>query len=472
MTFTKNIPKNTNVITTKWVFSIKRDSNGNITRYKARLVARGFDQIHGIDFILTYSPTLNIDSLKFIIAIASKMLWDIFQLDIKAAYLNAPLDTDIYTTIPLGDSNFGGGYWKLNKALYGLKQSGRQWNKTIDRFLRKNNFKPLKAEPCIYVYKENNKAKCLIGLYVDDMVIAGEKTIISNIILQIKKEFKISNCGPINYILGIKIQKSNFTYTISQEHYIKNLLQKFNMLNTRSRNTPCTIIDKNNVNNTPFDKTKYKSAIGALIYLAKCTRPDISFAVNKAARKSENPTITDWNTVVNILKYISTTINYNISYDGKGEIVGYTDADYGGSEDFKSTSGGIVLMGNSPICWLSKKQNCVATSTAEAEYISASMNTKKLLWIRNMIFEISKTSKPMTLYLDNNACKRIIENGEINTRLKHINIHYHFLIDNLRKNKIKFERAPSKEMIADVLTKDFLGTKMSEFTNKIFIKNI
>ena len=147
---------------------------------------------------------------------------------------------------------------------------------------------------------------------MDDMIIAGEKPVINNIVLQIRKEFKISNFGPISHILGIKIEKSNFTYTISQSHYIKHLLEKFNMTNTRSRNTPCTIFDKNNLNTQPFDKTKYKSAIGALIYIAKSTRPDIMFAVNKAARKSENPTVSDWNAIVNILRYLGITIDFKI----------------------------------------------------------------------------------------------------------------------------------------------------------------
>jgi len=122
------------------------------------------------------------------------------------------------------------------------------------------------------------------------------------------------------------------------------------MKNTRTRNTPCTIIDNKTANNNPFDETKYKSAIGALIYLSKSTRPDISYAVNKAARKSENPTVSYWNAIVNIFRYLNTKINYKIKYDGKGKITCYTDSDYEGSEDYKSTSGGIILMGNSPIC--------------------------------------------------------------------------------------------------------------------------
>ena len=472
MSFVRHVPKGTNIISTKWVFSIKRDKNNNIIKFKARLVARGFRQKFGIDFEITYSPTLNIDSLKFIISLAAKFHWDIFQLDIKAAYLNAPLDKDIYVSIPQGDSNFGGGYWKLNKALYGLKQSGRQWNLTIDKFLKKQNFKPLKAEQCIYIYKENKKTRCIVGLYVDDMIITGEKPVIENIILQIKKEFKISNCGPIEYILGIKIDKIGYKYFISQTSYINNILARFKMQNARPRNTPCTIIDAKTENKNPVDKTKYKSAIGSLIYLAKCTRPDISFAVNKAARKSEEPNESDWKAVTNIFKYIATTKNYKIEYNGEGDFICFTDSDYGGAPDFKSTSGGIILMGNSPICWLSKKQTCVATSTAEAEYVSTSVNSKRILWIKNMLKEIMNYNKPMIIYTDNKASKKTIENGEINSKLKHINIHYHYNIDNILKNKIKLEYINTANMLADPLTKDLHGTKMSEFTNKIFVKNI
>ena len=103
-----------------------------------------------IDFDLIYSPTLNIGTLKLIRALAPKFSWPILQLDIKAAYLHADLDRDIYTTIPPGDPNYGKGYWKLNKALYSLKQSGCQWNITISYFLIDNGFTQLISEKCIF----------------------------------------------------------------------------------------------------------------------------------------------------------------------------------------------------------------------------------------------------------------------------------------------------------------------------------
>ena len=173
MTFVRHIPNNKSVITTKWVFATKRDKNNNISKYKALLVARGFTQKYGTDFDLTYSPTLNSDSLKLIISIAAKLHWNMFQLDIKSAYLNAVLDKVIYTSIPQGDPNYGKGFWKLNKALYGLRQSGRQWYKTITNFITNNGFKQLKSEPCMFFKIFNNKVTCLIGIYVDDMIIMG-----------------------------------------------------------------------------------------------------------------------------------------------------------------------------------------------------------------------------------------------------------------------------------------------------------
>jgi len=160
----------------------------------------------------------------------------------------------------------------------------------------------------------------------------------------------------------------------------------------RKVTTPCVgdnIISENNV---PFDKTTYKSAIGMLIFLSKATRPDISFAEHKVARNSENPIMTDWRKVENILKYLNSTIDYKITYDGQGNIVAYdSDSDFAGDiKDRKSTSGHIILLGNNPISWMSKKQSIVATSTAEAEYISASQMHQEIIMDQEYSFWINK----------------------------------------------------------------------------------
>ena len=420
-----------------------------------------------MDYDLTFAPTLSIDSLKLILALASESHFDV----IKAAYLNADLDKDIYVNVPEGDKNYKKGFWKLNKALYGLKQSGRQWNETITNFLKKTGFEQLKSEPCIFK-KVNKEGKiiCIVGLYVDNMIITGINYEIKRTIKLIRKKYKMSNFGPINFLLGIKVDKHGYNYSISQLAYIENILSRFNVNNIRKAKTPCTG-DNPGENQEPFDKTTYKSALGSLIFLAKCTRPDIAYSVNKAARNTENPTHSDWKKVMNILKYLNSTKHYKITYNERREFAAYTDSDLGGDiNDRKSTSGFIIVKGNNPICWGSKKKTTVATSTMEAEYIATTECTKKALWIRNILIELINYNKPMKIYTDNMASKTTIENGQLNSKLKHINIKFYFNKDHIKNKNIILEYVSTDKMLADVLTKYVNGPKMTKFSNLIFDK--
>eukprot|EP00833_Pecoramyces_ruminatium_P005698 jgi/Orpsp1_1/1179730/evm.model.c7180000070562.1 len=224
MIFIKELPPNINVISTKWVFTVKRNSKNEIIIYKARLVARGFHQIYGIDYDITYSPTIDITCIRFILCIATKLKWNTYQLDIQAADLNATLDKKIYISIPKGDKNYGKGFWLLNKSLYGLKQSGRNWNQTISNFLIDKGFIQSSVESCLFFKKHNNSLSCIIGLFVDDMIITGNHTELFHTIYIIKNKFSISKCQPINYILGIKIEQEKFNYSISQPGYIDSIL--------------------------------------------------------------------------------------------------------------------------------------------------------------------------------------------------------------------------------------------------------
>ena len=131
---------------------------------------------------------------------------DITQLGIKTGYLNAKLDKDIYTTIPIRDINYGKGYWLLNKALYSLKQSGRQWNKTISIFLTKNDFIQSKSEEYIFFKKINNELFTFISLYVDDIMITGKCKEVNDMI-KLRKFLKYPNADLLTFILGVKDEK-------------------------------------------------------------------------------------------------------------------------------------------------------------------------------------------------------------------------------------------------------------------------
>ena len=153
----EELPENANLISCRWIFKYKRDAMGNIVKRKARLVARGFTQQLGIDYQNTFSLTLRQDSLRTITAIAAQNGFNIAQIDVNAAYLNAELDEELYTKIPQGFSDKEGKFWKLNKAIYGLKQSGRAWNNKLNTVLNQIGFKRLQCDPC--VYKKNQQTK-------------------------------------------------------------------------------------------------------------------------------------------------------------------------------------------------------------------------------------------------------------------------------------------------------------------------
>jgi len=164
MRIVNNIPKDTTLIDTRWVFTTK--DNGV---KRARLVARGFKQRKGVNYTSTYSPTIEADSLRITISIASQYKWNLRQMDIKAAYLNAKLEEEIYVDIPEGDKNYNSGkYWILNKALYGLKQAGRQWYKEISSYLKNIGLKQLSIDQCLFTKYHNGNLCAILCLYVDD----------------------------------------------------------------------------------------------------------------------------------------------------------------------------------------------------------------------------------------------------------------------------------------------------------------
>jgi len=221
-TIVSNIPNGKNLISSRWVFSYKRDDRGNIIKYKARLVARGFSQVYGVDYEETFSPTLKQDSLRIITNLSTFFNFEMYQLDIKAAYLNAEVDEELYMEIPDGFENRG--FWKLNKAIYGLKQAGRMWNNKINNTLLNLNFVRSKSEPCVYYRKDNkNNISCILAIYVDDIIISGKKNEINYIKTEIKKIFDLSDIGPVDFIIGIKFIKTKYGYIIHQLQYLNKI---------------------------------------------------------------------------------------------------------------------------------------------------------------------------------------------------------------------------------------------------------
>jgi len=467
----EKVPEGANIITSRWVFKYKKNSKGEITKRKSRLVARGYTQQEGIDYHETFSPTLKLDSIRIFTALAVQNNFDIQQIDINAAYLNAKLKEEVYMRPPKGHPDYRKRYWKLNKAIYGLKQSGKEWNEELNKYLLIIGFKRLISEPCLY-FKVDKKKKlsCILAIYVDDILLAGNRIIVERTKELIKNKFKIKDIGNVNFIIGIKFIKHKAGYFINQTRYIKEIIEKFEMNNaTPTKN----LIPSENeeLRKIKVDQTKYRSAIGNLLYLSICTRPDIIYPISKAAQKSKDPNLEDWQNVLKIIKYLKGTIKYGINFSRNPNISVFTDADYAGDiETRRSTTGFVILIGNSPTSWCSKLQRCISTSIAESEYYSLSECCKHCMWYMNLLNELKYKIKNIEINIDNKAAIYNAKNQSINPKTKHMDIRVHYIRELIKDEKIKLKYVKSQYNLADGFTKYLNNTAMDKFRNSLLIK--
>jgi hypothetical protein len=175
--FTRNevwhlVPRpNQNVVGTKWVFRNKQEEHGVVTRNKARLFAKGYSQVEGLDFDETYAPIARLESIRILLAYATYHGFKLYQMDVKSAFLNGPIKEEVYVEQPLGfeDSEYPTHVYKLSKALYGLKQAPRAWYECLRDFLITNGFKVGKADPTLFT-KTIAKDLFICQIYVDDII--------------------------------------------------------------------------------------------------------------------------------------------------------------------------------------------------------------------------------------------------------------------------------------------------------------
>jgi hypothetical protein len=217
-------------------------------------------------------------------------------------------------------------------------------------------------------------------------------------------------------------------------------------------------------------KYPYREAVGSLMYLALCTRPDISYAVNYASEFNDKFTKIHVTAVKRIFRYLRGTTSYGLMYESTGDInlTGYSDADYAGDKlTRKSRTGTLLQIGNSTISWCSQKQSIVAQSTTEAEYVAASQSIKDLLWLNLLKNELlNEIGDVPRLMVDNQSAIKLIKNSQFHKRSKHIDIKYHFIRDHYEKGHFIVGYVNSKDQKADVLTKG-LAKDGFEFQRKL-----
>ncbi|KAL0418133.1 UNVERIFIED_CONTAM: Retrovirus-related Pol polyprotein from transposon TNT 1-94 [Sesamum radiatum] len=394
-------PKNTSIVDSKWIFKLKNENDS--LRYKARLVAKGFTQKEGIDYTEIFSPVVKYTTVRIILALTAHFDWELKQMDVKTAFLHGDLDENIYMAQPCGfiDNRNPEHVCLLKKSLYGLKQSPRQWNKKFDNFMKTLMFHKSAYDPCLY-FKFVNNAPIFLVLYVDDMLIASpDLSMIEKLQNDLRKTFEMKDLGNAKKILGMTIDRDRKTSSIflNQKAYVISVLEKFSMINAKSSSVPLAPHFQLSKDQSPksdsekklMEKVPYSNAIGSVMYLMVCTRPDIAYAVSCLSRYMSNAGPPHWEALKWLLRYLSGSANTGIKFSrsSKGvNLVGYVDSNYANDRDSrKSTTSYIFTLCGSCISWKSQ-QNIVALSTTEAEYIATTEAFKEAMWLEGLLKEI------------------------------------------------------------------------------------
>ncbi|GKB78066.1 retrotransposon protein, putative, ty1-copia subclass [Tanacetum coccineum] len=392
------LPPNARTVGSKWLFKKKTDMDGAVYVFKACLVAKGFTQTYGVDYEETFSHVADIRAIRILIAIAAYYDYEIWQMDVKTAFLNGHISEEVYMEQPKGfvNTKYPNHVCKLKRSIYGLKQASRQWNKRFDDEIKKFGFTQNRDKPCV-CQKASGSYVAILILYVDDILLTGNNIpMLQDVKSYLGRSFAMKDLGDAAYILVIKIyrDRSKWLIGLCQSAYIEKILKRYYMENSKRGMIPMQEklkLSKSQGASTPAEKQRmqnipYASAIGSIMCAVRCTCPNVAFAQNITSRFQQNPGEEHWTAVKNILKYLRNTKDMFLVYRGNMErelgVSYYTDAGYlTDVDDLKSQTGYVFVLNGGAVNWKSTKQSIFATSSTDAEYIATFDASKEAVWI-------------------------------------------------------------------------------------------
>ena len=466
------LPKGMKKIRVKWVFKTKLNEKGEVDKHKARLVVKGYAQRQGIDYSEVFSPVARWDTIRMLLSLAALRGWEVFQLDVKSAFLHGELKEVVYIEQPEGYIRKGEEQkvYQLKNALYGLKQAPRAWYSRLEDYFAGEGFEKCSYELTLFMKKKGGRF-FVVSLYVDDLIFTGnDLKLCAEFKASMQSEFDMTDLGRMKYFLGVEIHQTEAGIFLCQGKYASEILARFGMGSCNAVNNPMVPGTKlsSQEKGEEIDSTEYKQLIGSLIYITT-TRPDIMYAVSFLSRFMAAPKEGHLLAAKRILRYLKGTMNFGIFYKRSSDntLKGYTDSDFAGDLDGgKSTSGYVFMMGDGAVAWSSKKQPIVTLSTTEAEYVAATACACQSIWMREVLNSIEEDlCKCVTVFCDNSSSIKLSKNPVFHGRTKHINVKFHFIRDLIKKGDVELMYCRTKEQLADIMTKplkleDFVKLRM------------
>ncbi|CAA7032829.1 unnamed protein product [Microthlaspi erraticum] len=423
-----SLPDGAKAIGVKWIYKTKFNELGEVDKFKARLVVKGYAQEYGVDYTEVFAAVARMDTVRMILAVAAHKGWTVYQLDVKSAFLHGKLEEDVYVEQPQGYevSDKKEMVYKLHKALYGLKQAPRAWFSRIEAYFIKEGFTNSPNEQSLFIKKLGGNI-LIVSVYVDDLLFTGNNDeMLEEFKCSMKREFDMTDLGKMRYFLGIEvIQKPEKGIFIWQRKYAAEVIDRFGMQHYNPVCNPIVPGQKisRDESGERIDATLYKQMVGSLMYLT-ASRHDLMFVVCLISRFMASPTQLHLAIAKRVVRYLKGTLECGIWYKRQmmSELVAYTDSDYAGDiDDSKSTSDYVFMMSGGAVAWSSRKQPIVTLSTTEAEYVAAVACSCQAIWMRRILKEISHVqAEEMVVLCDNTSTIKLSKNAVMHGKSKHI----------------------------------------------------
>lgn len=325
----------------------------------------------------------------------------------------------------------------------------------------------------------------IISAHVDDLtIIAPDGKTLQLLSDKIDAHVQATPLEDLRWLLGMEITRNlgGHTISFSQRAYIDQILSRYGFDDIKPLAIPMDPyiqLSKDDCASTAEEVAlmrykPYRQVLGALMYAAVATRPDIAYAVSQLACYSENPGLQHWNQLRRVYAYLKGTRDLALTLGGedKEPLVGYSDADGMTTEGRQAISGYAFLIGGA-VLWSSKHQDIVAQSTSEAEYVALAHAAKEALWLRSYLAEVWKMpSTPTTVYSDNQSAIALTKDDHYHSQMKHIDIRYHFIRYHIEHKNLSVIYCPTEDMVADTLTKALPSMKAKHFASLLGLAKV
>ena len=500
------LPRGRKPTKSRWVYTIKYNRDGTIERRKSRFVVCGYSQVKGKDFERAFSATLRATSFRCLLAIASGRKLQLEHFDVTNAFTQADLDdVDIWVEPPKGfdtaKDRFGTLVLKLKKALYGTKQASRLWQQTLAAFLIKLGFIRSSSDPCIFLL-EKDKGILIIGIYVDDIILAHNRILFQWFCDIFLGRFRGKHLGRLNWFLGMAIdQDDEYRINVSQERYVLNMLDKYvpTWKSTgKVRDHPQSELfsklckPANDVERSKVASLPYMNIVGALLFVAVMTRPDIAYHTSMLSKFMSDPTLDAYDLAVNLLLYLAHNPAVKLTYDGRSDVphalgkdgknpllkhrdsivknggfIAYSDSSWGNKVPYPMFGFTVYLFGGI-VSFASKQLKVVAFSSCEAEYAACAYTCKEIQFIRSLCMDLGfQLTGALLLCVDNTAAIDVANNMGVTARTKHFEMCIHYFRDLVQDKKIIAEHILTAFQRADGFTKGLDKTKYLDWVKML-----